>query len=151
MRGFRGKRLDNSEWAYGDLINCSSGKKYIFPTGNYANEENKVGFEGCLKLNTFEIDPGTIGQYTGLKGKSGKEIYEGDILKYTFDLPGSSYATENGLKIRIDKVFWSDFRVSFALGNEMRNHDLFRYVRNGNRVEIIGNIHDNPKLLEVEV
>ncbi|MBU5424986.1 YopX family protein [Tissierella pigra] len=95
-----------------------------------------------------ELD--NIMQYTGLKDKNGKEIYEGDICKYTFDLPNSSYATENGLKIRISKVFWSDWRGSFAIGNSLANNDLFNYVRNGNRVEVIGNIYENPELLEVE-
>lgn len=89
-------------------------------------------------------------QYTGLRDKNEKEIYEGDIVKYTFDSPNSLYATENGLKARISKVFWSDWRGSFAVGNSLANSDLFNYVRNGNRVEVAGNIYENPELLEVE-
>ena len=88
-----------------------------------------------------------IMQFTGLHDKNGTEIYEGDILKYTFDNPDSIYANENGLKVRINKVFWQEWRSSFALGSKMANNDLFNYVRNGNRVEVIGNIHDNPELL----
>ncbi|NHI48010.1 hypothetical protein FDE94_09035 [Clostridium botulinum] len=91
-------------------------------------------------------------EYTGLKDKNDKEIYEGDIVKYTFDLPESQYVTKNGLKIRIAEVFWCNWRSSFAVyanGNsKLANSDLFRYVRNGNRVEVIGNIYDNPELLK---
>lgn len=87
-------------------------------------------------------------QFTGLLDKNGKEIYEGDIVKYTFDLPESVYATENGLKIRIHPVFWSNWRSSFSVGNKLANIDLFNYVRNGNRVEVVGNIYENSDLLK---
>ena len=121
------------------------------------HKENKEMFEvGEMDFNfqsiyysmgNISFDEFEIMQFTGLKDKNGKEIYEGDIVKYTFDLPGSKFATENGLKVRIDKVFWSEWRSSFAIGNGMANNNLFNYVRNGNRVEIIGNIHDNPELI----
>jgi len=90
-------------------------------------------------------------QYTGLTDSKGIEIYEGDIVRYTFDNLDSVGATENGLKIRTDKIFWSDWRASFAIGCKMTNTDLFRYIRNGNRVEIIGNIYENPELLKAVI
>ena len=95
------------------------------------------------------VDPILL-QYTGLRDKNGKEIYEGDIVKYTFDSPSSVYASESGLKVRIHKVFWSDWRSSFAIGNQWANNNLFNYVRNGNRVEVIGNVYENKELLEEE-
>jgi uncharacterized phage protein (TIGR01671 family) len=93
-----------------------------------------------------------IMQDTGFKDKNGEKIYTGDIVKYTFDMPGSPVATENGLKIRLGEVFWSDFRGSYSVCNYKNvkavNNDLFKYIRNGNTVEIVGNIYENPECWE---
>lgn len=96
-----------------------------------------------------------IMQYTGFKDKNGKKIYTGDIVKYTFDMPGSPFATENGLKIRFSEVFWCDFRGSYAVCSHKNiksvNNDLFKYIRNGNTVEVVGNIYENPEYFGVKV
>ncbi len=116
---FRGKRLDGKGWAFGHLVKMW-GAWHIIDW----NDENTA----------YAVDPATVGQYTGLKDKNGREIYEEDIIKTDF-----SYAT------------WIGF-VHFNKGNV----ELVDSDKNGqyltlsvlSDIEIIGNIHDNPELLK---
>ena len=144
---FKAKRKDNGKWVEGYYVYCRK-RHYILPLLNEA-----IGYDE-REDEWIEIEPDTICLFTGLSDKNGKKIWENDIVRYTFDY-SSETATENGLKERISSVFWSKWRGSWSVYADERkgkgmNNDLFKYARNGNTVEVIGNIFDNPELLEVE-
>lgn len=166
---FRGKRMDNGEWAEGylyehepALVGIVSENDVPEPSKWFIARTGFADWNMPRPVEFVEVDHSTVGQYTGLKDKNGKRIFEGDIIRYTFDGPDDPTATENGLKVRTGRIFWSDWRASFAVtaginGSASINNDVARYVRGrqvyeyvrgANTVEVIGNIHDNPELLK---
>ena len=125
---FRGKRIDNGKWVYGDLVS----KKYILQ--GYRLERGYV-----LPYNSFEVIPETVGQYTGLTDKNGKKIFEGDIIKHYYDNTDKSMF-DIGVILFDDKV--CQFKRTSRVNTRYYNiHFECEY-------EVIGNIHDNPELLK---
>ena len=137
---FKAKRIDNGEWVQGYLFGIWE-KRYIL-----------WGMINDIP-NMIEVDPSTICRCTGLKDKNGNLIWEGDIILFQRDNDDCPF-TNKDTKKRLGKVFYKGFRTTFAIGMGKNgsgsiNDDLWKYVQNGNRVEVIGNIFDNPELLEV--
>lgn len=128
---FRGKTRVNGKWYYGSLVYSDEINTAIyFQTGN-----------GSVKvMDWVYVIPETIGQFTGLYDCDGKEIYEGDILKWEKD--GLMYVVK----------FWDGmFYASVEECNEgiLGGFPLHAFTEFEERkCEIVGNIYDNPELLK---
>lgn len=116
---FRGKDILHKSWQYGSLAKDEPQKAYYIIDNEYSRG--------------IDVDENTIGQYTGLHDKNGKEIYEGDVLK---------------------SIQWNDIYLVKYIGTAFylcrKGNNGFNKIttwNNAEKAEIIGNITDNPELL----
>ena len=154
---FRGRDIEG-KWLYGDLINSqinNTPTAFIFP----ADAPNSY--------DRYSVNPNTIGQFTGLRDKNGKDIYEGDILiicEYENQLQDIKHTEAECELFTLDEIkgkllqkyksvihyedctlFASELEgcsiyLASLAGDMRQSYPIFEY-------EVIGNIHDNPELL----
>lgn len=136
---FRGKRVDNGEWIEGSLIHQT--KFYGDPVDCY-----HILYDGEFHADYYgsvEVIPETIGEFTGMLDKNGKKIFEGDIV-ILFEYVKKTFDVDDG-EVRYGR---GGFHVKeFSTLNSLNALASYDGVFRG---EIIGNIHDNPELLEVK-
>ena len=149
---YRAKRKDSGEWIEGYY--AVIGEKTVIIEKEREEFYDVEGEKKSHGNKIVEVDQSTICQCTGLRDKNGNLIWENDVVSFQFDNDDCPFPNKDTRK-RIGKVFFSDFRASWSIamgknGSKSLNNDLWKYVQNGNRVEVIGSAIDNPKLLEVE-
>lgn len=134
---FKAKRIDNGEWVEGYYVYEHSKKTHCILQNELStclNVGSKPDFRDYI-LEPYEVNHDTLCQYTGLIDKNGQKIWENDIL-------------ECGMRLRVS---WHHFKASWVLSKKgwMYNHFFGESVEPED-VEVIGNIFDNPELLDVE-
>lgn len=127
---FRGKEINTCEWVFGfytqgSFINPNTGKETI----------RHIIHADFL----YDVVPETIGQYTGLKDKDGKEIYEGDIISIN-DRPFGYIKWNPDGYFYIHTSTICEYQDCIAVGQMIKKYP----------VEEVGNIYDNPDLLKVK-
>ena len=131
---YRGKRKDTGEWVEVNLIESDNSHYPMVLIGHVITSRDKhtnaLFFDG---FDLCEVDPSTVGQFTGLLDKNGKRIFDGDVL--TVDGEDGFFVLE----------FQEDTARFVMSGGIVVDFDNFWSYE----VEAIGNIHDNPELLEV--
>lgn len=122
---FRGRRVDGGGWVEGSLLQFDNGDCAIC---------NPSWSDAMLKV---QVDPATVGQFTGVCDILGNRVYEGDVVKI-----------DEGNSFYNDYIVWEKYMGSFYLKLE---HEEFSSAMNYKTFsgEVVGNIHDNPELAEV--
>ena len=125
---YRGKGIADNEWYFGDLIQTRLGTTWII-TEDYTTATEEISLNTCASP---QVKAETVGQYTGLHDKNGKEIYEGDIVKSFF--VDTDEAGNEIYKYYIIEVKYDEVLCSYKIDKFMN-------------LEVIGNIYENKELL----
>lgn len=132
---FRGKNKDGGKWVEGYVGVFGETTQIFVPFTEEEKEENKDHFFSAINGVWYIVDPETVGQFTGLTDKNGKKIFEGDIVD--MHRKGCGF-----LPIECVEYDEGGFSPIACAGWEC--------TPKHNEIEVIGNIHDNPELLEVK-
>ena len=130
---FRGKRTDNGEWVYGDLIQNVDCLKI---------REQEKSIKKIAK--SYAVDPETVGQFTGLCDKNGKKIFEGDIVRLTDEHNEMEWTAVVAFGNPNGDYNWG-WQLN-AIEEFDGNKDILLWVdmeESGAYCEVIGNIYDN--------
>lgn len=147
---FRGKRKDNGEWIEGYIVKL--GKESFSDPERYGicNKAIPIGGSAvCYNLKIDEVIPETVGQFTGLTDKNDNKIFEGDII--------SAITLDTGNEQRAVVCFGNfidenngDEYIGFFIDFDGIKTTITQLTMEEckNRIEVIGNIHDNQELLQ---
>ena len=122
---FRGKRIDSGEWEYGGCVFTENKVCLIY------NQTHSIDLQGCT------VEENSVGQYTGLTDKNGKKIFEGDICRMKADR----------LKGYGAIIFMGS---AFVLCDKTHKQTRYYPLYPDGQFTVVGDIHDNPELLEVK-
>ena len=138
---FRGKRCDNGEWVQGYYIRAEHNwhkhgiHKDWITLGAAANG-------GWFALhNKYAVKSETVGQFTGLTDNNGKKVFENDIIVICYETDGEEFTETKRVHYNEKECCWYPMRWEECC--EYCDH--YTEVKS---IEVIGNIHDNPELLE---
>ena len=121
---FRGRSCLSGEWVYGDLIHRQIWGEALLVI--------RVQDDGFYEMLEYKVIPETVGQYTGLKDMNGMEVYEGDVVEMHIG------------EHRSGIYEWQSTHILFDLRFDLES------ISHAESIEVVGNVHDNPELLEEE-
>ena len=125
MRKDRGKRVEKDEWVYGYYFRREHNDRIL----HYIHDG---------EFSQYQVDFETVGQYTGLKDKNNKEIYEGDIVKGEIEFQGQSMKIEGQIKYTHCRFMIAEYNCSlFQFSND--------FAGSGFWLKVIGNKYKNPE------
>lgn len=135
---FRGRNIHTGEWVVGDLLHIAGGCLIYFGSDTDTAEHdiersNPIAVE-FFKDEIAVVDPDSVGQFTGMLDKNGKEIYEGDVVLQ------QAYSGKKPMLVRFE-------HGAFVTGEHSGSSTAIRPMLIQKRCEVLGNIYDNPELI----